>query len=92
MLFNYIRKLHLLLLTSFSSFYLELFTVAKKLHYVFQMPTFTLKLQKSCIYFLLFHLLLYTLKRTKNGVYKPFLAYIRHFKLVRHPGLEPGTT
>nr|DAR65008.1 MAG TPA: hypothetical protein [Caudoviricetes sp.]DAS27368.1 MAG TPA: hypothetical protein [Caudoviricetes sp.]DAY23369.1 MAG TPA: hypothetical protein [Caudoviricetes sp.] len=35
MLFNYIKKLHLLLLTPVTSFYLGLSTVAKKLHYDF---------------------------------------------------------
>ena len=86
------KKLHLLFITSFISLYLGLFTVAKKLHYVFEIPIFTLKLQESCIYSRLLQLLLYTIKHTKNGVYKPFLAYIRHSMLVRHPGLEPGTT
>ena len=86
------KKLHLLFITSFISLYLGLSTVAKKLHYDFQKPIFTLKLQESCIYSRLLQLLLYTVKHAKNGVYKPFLAYIRHFKLVRHPGLEPGTT
>nr|DAS98440.1 MAG TPA: hypothetical protein [Caudoviricetes sp.] len=35
MSFKYIKKLHLLLITSFSSLYLGLSTVAKKLHYNF---------------------------------------------------------